>query len=565
MVESQRKLNVKGDLVSNEIILQIIIGLCFIGIIVVLFWESQDYLTYSLLFVFLIVISTLVLRGMGPNELKGIILAVDWNVIVFLICLFSIIEILNSKQIFQQIAIRIVNKFALHPRRLFYAICIISTMIATIIEDLSVAIIFIPIVIQACRGIHISPLPYMFGITICINLASTLTPFGSAENIIIANHFNLSLHWHLVNLGIYFIVVLFITLFLVDRLLLTRYLKRYYYEIYEAIPGYFDPNQIDPLNNEENSKNMKGNKRSNQLDTINYEENNKNKRRHKEHHLSEEFLKNARLKEIKDRVFQSLEQANLNTSGEDRNKAVITVSLSEIQLHNLLKHRNNDVKINVLNLKADKKDFHRNMIGLGLLIIIFVTVSQIIIAGILGLLLFTFLNPIKVTGKKRIPSVSYYFKKIDAKLIYFFAILFITVYFMDLAGITYWIDELVENWGHHDVFLISVGILLLTSILSGFLDDAPITIMFLPIIDNLLRLFNHPGNPIFIAFTLGINLGGNFLPQGAACDMMTLELAKKHNVKGFTYKSLTLIGGLFALIHILLGIGYIALYQAIFG
>lgn len=117
-------------------------------------------------------------------------------------------------------------------------------MIATIIEDLSVAIIFIPIVIQACRGIRISPVPYMFGITICINLASTLTPFGSAENIIIANHFSLSLHWHLVNLGIYFVVVLFITLFLLDRFLLTFYLKRYYYDLYTAIPGYFNPNLI---------------------------------------------------------------------------------------------------------------------------------------------------------------------------------------------------------------------------------------------------------------------------------------------------------------------------------
>ncbi|WP_457557529.1 SLC13 family permease [Candidatus Harpocratesius sp.] len=540
-----------------SILLQIIIGICFIGIVIVLFLESQDYLTYSIIFVMIIGLSTYFLRGMSSSELEGIVLAIDWDVIIFLICLFSIVEILNSQQVFQQIAIKIVNRFVLHPRRFFYAICITSTMIATVIEDLSVAIIFIPIVIQACRGIRISPVPYMFGITICINLASTLTPFGSAENIIIANHFNLSLHWHLINLGIYFIIALFITLFLLDRFLLTFYLKRYYYDLYTAIPGYFNPNLITFQENPKGiiPESYKG--MNNLKDKLKPP---LQKNQHS-HHLRDEFLKNARLKEIKERVFRSIEQAQAESvrNGND----MISITVTEIQLKNIIEHRKKIPKIDVLTLKINQASFKRNLIGLLIFTGILILISKIVIAGLLGLILFVFINPIQTSSGKKIPSVSYYFKKIDAKLIYFFSILFITVYFMDLAGITYWIDVLVENWGHHDVFLISIAILVITSLLSGFLDDAPITIMFLPIIDNLLLMYNHPGNPIFIAFTLGINLGGNFLPQGAACDMMTLELAKKNKVEGFTYQSLMVIGGLFALLHVLLGIGYIYLYLLI--
>ncbi|MHA1521756.1 MAG: SLC13 family permease [Promethearchaeota archaeon] len=456
-----------------SLLLQIIIGICFIGIIVVLFLENQDYLTYSVLFVLIIGLSTLWLRGFSEEEAKNIALAIDWEVIIFLICLFSIVEILNEKKVFHQVAIGIINKYAHHPRRLFYALCLTTTMIATVIEDLSVAIIFIPIVIQACRGIKISPVPYMFGVTICINLASTLTPFGSAENVIIANHFNLSLQWHLVHLGVYFVVTLAITLFLLDRFLLTRYLKEFY-------------------------------------------------------------------KENKEIILEAENQSFLHKNNENGDDFTMIVPV-------------------------DRKEFRKNVIGLILFTIILMTVSKIMVAGILGLSLFVFLNPVKNHSGHKIPSVSHYLKRIDAKIIYFFALLFITVYFMELAGITIWIDILIERWAQHNLFRISIGILILTSLLSGLLDDAPITIMFLPIIGNLLSNFNYPGNPLFIAFTLGINLGGNFLPQGAACDMMTLELAKKNRVKGFTYRSLTIVGGLFAFLHILLGIGYIYLYMAIVG
>jgi hypothetical protein len=59
-------------------------------------------------------------------------------------------------------------------------------------------------------------------------------------------------------------------------------------------------------------------------------------------------------------------------------------------------------------------------------------------------------------------------------------------------------------------------------------------------------------------------LGGNFLPQGSAADMMTLELSNVYCVDGMNYRKLLKIGGLFALLHIILGIGYLAIMIFIF-
>ena len=165
----------------------------------------------------------------------------------------------------------------------------------------------------------------------------------------------------------------------------------------------------------------------------------------------------------------------------------------------------------------------------------------------------------KRNGKK-IPDVSFFLRRIDAKLIYFFICLFILVHLLDIIGVIEDIELLVESWSQHNPILLTIEIIIITSVLSGFLDDAPVTIMFIPIINKLITQGNYPATPLLMGFTLGINLGGNFLPQGAACDMMTLELARKNEVEGFTYKSLTLVGGIFALIHVLIGIGYITVF-----
>jgi hypothetical protein len=58
-------------------------------------------------------------------------------------------------------------------------------------------------------------------------------------------------------------------------------------------------------------------------------------------------------------------------------------------------------------------------------------------------------------------------------------------------------------------------------------------------------------------------MAGNFLPQGSACDMLTLTLAKKYKVVNLDYRRLLKNGALFALIHFLIIMGYTMLYTLI--
>ena len=445
------------------LLLQIIVIICFIIVVIALFREKTDFLTYSMIAMTIAVLTTVILL---PTELllEDFILAIEWEVVFFLIALFTIVEILEDRRIFEEIALRITNKFHTNSRKFFWTICIMSTLCSAFIEDISVIIIFVPMVISTCQKMRVNPTPFLLGMTICINLASTLTPFGSSQNILITNKFNLTGSWFLINLGLYFIITTLLTLLILDYFILRKHLQRIW------VPH------------------------------------------------CEEYQESTDLKHCEE--------------------------------HELI----------ILEEHIDPKVFNRNIVVLLIFIFLLFLIPSILLVGILGAIMFVLINPRKdESGKKRY-DVSYYLSKVDYKLVFFFITLFIIVFCMEVNGTIQNIENIIINISPDNLFLICIIILLGTSILSAFLDNVPVTIIFIPVIAAIISVSGYASTPILIAFILGVNLGGNFLPQGAASDMMTLELAKKHHIHEMNYNKLLKVGGIFALLHIILGIGYIWLY-----
>ena len=181
----------------------------------------------------------------------------------------------------------------------------------------------------------------------------------------------------------------------------------------------------------------------------------------------------------------------------------------------------------------------------------------ILLAGIIGGLIFVFINPRQYEKGKKHPDISYYFSRVDYKLVFFFICLFVLVYCMEVNGTISIMQSLVLGLAIKDLFLMCILILISTSILSALLDNVPVTIIFIPIIQILIVEAGFIATPLLIAFILGINLGGNFLPQGSTCDLMTLEFAKKNHIHEMNYNKLLKVGGLFAIFHTLIGIGYL--------
>ena len=148
------------------------------------------------------------------------------------------------------------------------------------------------------------------------------------------------------------------------------------------------------------------------------------------------------------------------------------------------------------------------------------------------------------------------------RIIIIFAILFILSNSLSEFGFSELISTGLVNMSNNNIYLAVLITLSLSSLLSAFLAGTPVTIILLPIFSALIGEGFFP-NPIIIAFISGVNMAGNFLPQGSACDLLTLSLAKKYKVVNLDYKRLLKNGAVFAMMHFLIILAYTMVYTLI--
>ena len=144
---------------------------------------------------------------------------------------------------------------------------------------------------------------------------------------------------------------------------------------------------------------------------------------------------------------------------------------------------------------------------------------------------------------------------ISWRILIIFIVLFILSNSLTYFGFSEAISTGLLSILNNNIYLAVLITLTISTVLSAFLAGTPVTIILLPIISSIVGQGFFP-NPIIIAFISGVNMAGNFLPQGSACDLLTLSLAKKYEVKNLDYKRLLKNGAIFALIHFLIILGY---------
>ncbi len=81
------------------IFLQIFVILCFVIVIIALFREKTDFLTYSVAAMLAAATATFLFSPI-PFSIDEFILAIDWPVIFFLISLFTIVAIFRRAAYF---------------------------------------------------------------------------------------------------------------------------------------------------------------------------------------------------------------------------------------------------------------------------------------------------------------------------------------------------------------------------------------------------------------------------------------------------------------------------------
>ncbi|MBY9012306.1 MAG: hypothetical protein KGD70_08020 [Candidatus Lokiarchaeota archaeon] len=198
----------------------------------------------------------------------------------------------------------------------------------------------------------------------------------------------------------------------------------------------------------------------------------------------------------------------------------------------------------------NKKMFYFNSFAIIVTIVFFVILPILYLTAIIAALILVLAN--RSYTKKPMGQL---LKDIEWEIIFFFISLYVIVGSLLRAGFTEIFTSIPFEF--LDPILISFILLILVSLISGFVANTPTALIFIPIIDTLINTFNFPATPLLFAFIVAINIGGNLIPQGAAADLMTLKVAQDSGVENLGYKRLLKTGFVFALIHIVSAMGFL--------
>ena len=196
---------------------QLVILFLFIGMTVIFSIKKLDLGAFSIIIAFIAVVFTLLwerhINNIPLAELgeEHFFASINYQVILYLIFMEIVIFALQEQRIFQWLSLKIIRATKGNPRSFFYLMSIVSTILSGFMEDVSLAVIILPLVIRTCRVLEIKAKPYILGISFSIILGNLLSPFATGTNIIIANEFDLSIVWFLT----YFVGLLFILEFVV--------------------------------------------------------------------------------------------------------------------------------------------------------------------------------------------------------------------------------------------------------------------------------------------------------------------------------------------------------------
>ncbi len=426
----------------------IILFALFILIILSYSIKNLDFVAISLLCMFIGATITFVFLDIQFTEF---IQMIEWEAIIIILSMSLITKVAQDSNILEFVAVKLFKLSRGNQRTFLYLLCLITTLLAAIITDVVVVLILAPVVVRLCHFLKIRAGTYLLGMTICINIGSMITPFSSGENIIISTYNwaspvpDLSTLYFIQYYWIYSFLLLFLTIFLIDRFILSKEPKI-----------------------------------------------------------------------------------------EDQQKQfVLELVDADIMIKN-------------------KKYFYFNSIAIIITISLFAILPLLYLTAIIAALILVIVN--KRFIKKPMGEL---LRDIEWEIIFFFISLYVIVGSLIEAGFA----EIFASLPFQLInpILLSFILLITISLISGFVANTPTALIFIPIIGTLIESFNFPYIPLLFSLIVAVNLGGNFIPQGAAADMMTLKVARDSGVENLNYKRLLKMGAVFASIHLLFSMLYLVI------
>ena len=180
------------------------------------------------------------------------------------------------------------------------------------------------------------------------------------------------------------------------------------------------------------------------------------------------------------------------------------------------------IEFDFLTVKIDRNFLLKSIVCLGVALVLFVTqtvtgLSPGVAALTVAMILFTITRM----------EIEHILLEIEWSTLLFFAGLFILVGAMEQKGVIEWLARSVFLQVGSNPYVMTLMVLWVSGIASGFIDNIPFTITMIPIVQMMLAQHPVPHNILWWALSLGACLGGNLTLIGASANIISAGILKK--------------------------------------
>jgi Na+/H+ antiporter NhaD/arsenite permease-like protein len=180
------------------------------------------------------------------------------------------------------------------------------------------------------------------------------------------------------------------------------------------------------------------------------------------------------------------------------------------------------VEFDFLAIPIDRRFMIKSVACLGVALLLFVTqtvthLSPGVIALSVAMILFVITRM----------DIEHILLEIEWSTLLFFAGLFILVGAMEHQGVIEWLASNIFLRAGGNPYILTLMVLWVSGIVSGFIDNIPFTITMIPIVNTILAVHPVPHYVLWWALSLGACLGGNLTLIGASANIISAGLLKK--------------------------------------
>jgi Na+/H+ antiporter NhaD/arsenite permease-like protein len=151
----------------------------------------------------------LILHVVPEHEAAALI---DFETIMLLLGMMSIVAVLRKSGIFSIISVRIATLTKGSPVKILILFSIVTAVLSAFLDNVTTVLIIIPIIIELTRGMGLDPKIYVISQAVISNIGGTATLIGDPPNIIIGSKVGLSFNQFIVNLTLPVIISFIVTL-----------------------------------------------------------------------------------------------------------------------------------------------------------------------------------------------------------------------------------------------------------------------------------------------------------------------------------------------------------------